>query len=439
MIRTAAFQPKEGAVAVGLPSGEADVLHAPQIFQTESGQPEALDQSVVVPGEVFHLSDQDFSKKSDKKSHRERVGKAAKQVADCLQERQYAVIDNFISADDVGRIRADVDKLEAFYEPSEIWVGKQAAAGAQVRMPSVRGDKVLWMCGFHPDPGVWTNVDGSSRNDDYSQDPGSRERALEPCSRQVRETLQNGGVAKVSKQWQHRSIRELLSRMDRLVLGMLRSRVSRLAKLGHRSDSMLAVYPGDMTRFQKHIDNTAGDGRRLTCLCYFNPSWQAGDGGELVVHPPGVDRPISVPPLGGRLALFFSDVVPHEVLPTAVHRYSVNLWFYDEVERASAIRSAKELGHVGGSFGKTSEKEQREAQTFLALLLTSQATLDTLLPAAEKLSGAAREIAGAVVGGSGSAFMEGMRQLTESSLAELRRNLSTMGGDGSGDTTRYIH
>mmetsp|Transcript_59064 Transcript_59064/g.136232 ORF Transcript_59064/g.136232 Transcript_59064/m.136232 type:complete len:318 (+) Transcript_59064:942-1895(+) len=314
-----------------------------------------------------------------------------------------------------------------------------AAAGAQVRMPSVRGDKVLWMCGFHPDPSVWTNVDGSSRNDDYTQDTGSSERALEPCSRQVRETLSSGGASKVSKQWQHRSIRELLAKMDRLVLGMLRSRVSRLSNLGHRSDSMLAVYPGDNTRFQKHIDNTAGDGRRLTCLCYFNPCWKEGDGGELVVHPPSLQSPISVPPLGGRLALFFSDLIPHEVLATAVHRYSVNLWFYDEVERASAIKSAVELGHVGGSVGRTSDKEQREAQEFLSLLLTSGAPLSTLVPAAEKLSEAARGIAGAVVGGSGSAFMDGMRQMTDTALAELRESLSSMGGDGSGNTCRYVH
>ena len=48
---------------------------------------------------------------------------------------------------------------------------------------------------------------------------------------------------------------------------------------------MLAVYPGGGTRFQRHIDNTAADGRRLTVLCYLNPGWDsASGGGQLRVH-----------------------------------------------------------------------------------------------------------------------------------------------------------
>ena len=154
---------------------------------------------------------------------------------------------------------------------------------------------------------------------------------------------------------------------------------------------MLAIYPGGGARFQKHVDNTARDGRRLTVgsehsysdgrvcsfssldsmcanahlsiypsiqpstirwptiglayalmaiffslsltkvLCYLNESWDAkADGGALRMHETkfveqnkkkggqqsakevGVAR--EVDPLGGRIALFWSDAIPHEVI-----------------------------------------------------------------------------------------------------------------------------
>jgi len=47
---------------------------------------------------------------------------------------------------------------------------------------------------------------------------------------------------------------------------------------------MLAIYPGGGSRFQKHVDNTARDGRRLTVLCYLNEAWDDANGGQLRVH-----------------------------------------------------------------------------------------------------------------------------------------------------------
>ena len=43
------------------------------------------------------------------------------------------------------RFRDELDNLEVHYSPSEIWVGKGADLGAQIVVPDVRGDKVLWM------------------------------------------------------------------------------------------------------------------------------------------------------------------------------------------------------------------------------------------------------------------------------------------------------
>ena len=59
---------------------------------------------------------------------------------------------------------------------------------------------------------------------------------------------------------------------------------TRLAGLADRTHAMLAEYPGRESRFVKHVDNTARDGRRLTVLCYLNEDWLGEHGGALKVY-----------------------------------------------------------------------------------------------------------------------------------------------------------
>jgi hypoxia-inducible factor prolyl hydroxylase len=104
-----------------------------------------------------------------------------------------------------------------------------------------------------------------------------------------------------------------------------------------RSDAMLSIYPGEGARFAKHIDNSTGDGRRLTLLMYLNPDWKKEDGGALRVFPKSryakpagggsgdipaptstataVDGDVAVDiyPVCGRCAMFYSADVAHEV------------------------------------------------------------------------------------------------------------------------------
>ena len=79
-----------------------------------------------------------------------RLGRAADGVAQSLEERGWACLDGFCGTDLVQRVLREIGGLEPFYDPSEIWVGSSSTVGAQVVVPSVRGDKVLWMCGAHP-------------------------------------------------------------------------------------------------------------------------------------------------------------------------------------------------------------------------------------------------------------------------------------------------
>lgn len=95
---------------------------------------------------------------------------------------------------------------------------------------------------------------------------------------------------------------------------------------------MQACYPGGGARYTKHVDNTSRDGRRLRVVCYLNAGCQAAHGGCLRLHP--VDGGVvEVEPAGGRLVLFHSDSMVHEVMHTARPRHALTVWYYDAHER----------------------------------------------------------------------------------------------------------
>ena len=52
----------------------------------------------------------------------------------------------------------------------------------------------------------------------------------------------------------------------------------------------------------------------------------------------------NVPPTAGRLAMFFADSAPHEVLPAHANRHAVTVWYYDADERKSAVSNCGPFG-----------------------------------------------------------------------------------------------
>jgi hypothetical protein len=84
-------------------------------------------------------------------------------------------------------------------------------------------------------------------------------------------------------------------------------------------NAKLAVtLPGGST-YPLHVDNAQGlvanDVRKLTVILYLNPAYKSTDGGELRLHLSN-EQVLDLQPQGGRLVLFWSDEIPHEVLPT---------------------------------------------------------------------------------------------------------------------------
>ena len=359
----------------------------------------------------------------------------------------------------------EMHSLKPYYQNSEIWVGTESDVGAQISVPSVRGDKVLWMCGDHQRAaGVVETRDIAEKG------------AFEPCDQGLAQLTAQTAAAKAKAKAKKTTtttssakvgggfgvLRDVARSMDTLVMGPLRRSVAHLGGLAERSDVMFAVYDGGGARFQRHIDNTAKDGRKLTAVLYLNPSWKVEHGGALRVHPvegagaggagvggaeedaatagtgatatagagataagagavgegtgqrkcidndgkgvgkrtpPSVtntlseltrlDHAVDLYPEGGRLVLFFSDVVAHEVLPSHAARHALTIWFYDDDERTAAVAGAAkqsaggagdggEAGGKGGggpgfsrSFaaGVAGEAQQLEAKNFIASLL----------------------------------------------------------------------
>jgi SM-20-related protein len=62
---------------------------------------------------------------------------------------------------------------------------------------------------------------------------------------------------------------------------------------------------------------------------YLNEKWEDSDGGALRMYFPqedGAELVKDVLPIGGRLVVFLSGEIPHEVLPTQKERISITGW-----------------------------------------------------------------------------------------------------------------
>jgi len=66
-------------------------------------------------------------------------------------------------------------------------------------------------------------------------------------------------------------------------------------------------------------------------VLYLNDDWKPQDGGQLRVYPTGTgaagDPGVTIPPHANRLVVFWSDRVPHEVLPAHGPRFAMTVWW----------------------------------------------------------------------------------------------------------------
>lgn len=110
----------------------------------------------------------------------------------------------------------------------------------------------------------------------------------------------------------------------------LRQELNQRYFLGLRSEEFhFARYPVGKG-YQKHIDQHRGtSARKISLVLYLNPTWEPQDGGELCIYSAENETQElqKILPRSGRLVLFRSDLIPHEVLPCFQTRWSLTGWF----------------------------------------------------------------------------------------------------------------
>lgn len=96
-----------------------------------------------------------------------------------------------------------------------------------------------------------------------------------------------------------------------------------------------AVYPSG-TYYHRHLDTFQNDdSRKLSVVCYLNhEDWQPEFGGELTLYlnKNGVETPLNVYPMQGRVVVFESQVLEHEVKPVKQERLSITGWLKSRPE-----------------------------------------------------------------------------------------------------------
>lgn len=109
----------------------------------------------------------------------------------------------------------------------------------------------------------------------------------------------------------------------------LRHKLNRELFLGlRRFEAHWAVYPPG-SGYDLHLDQHRGQsGRKITFIVYLNENWIKTDGGELELHLE--HRREKILPIGGRLVLFRSELIPHQVHPAVRTRKSLTGWFRDD-------------------------------------------------------------------------------------------------------------
>ncbi len=190
-------------------------------------------------------------------------------IADLL-EQQYSIIENFFDLAEVQQLR---NSLLAKYEEDNF---KKAAIGNRTNeliARSIRGDFILWL---------------------NEAEAGEAEKTF------------------------FGRINDFVDYLNKTCfLGIL------------HKEFHYAFYP-EGTFYKRHLDTFQNDDRRkLSLVCYLNEQdWKPDYGGELVIYKNenGVEKEEIIYPFPGRVVIFESQVLEHEVRPVKTERLSITGW-----------------------------------------------------------------------------------------------------------------
>lgn len=91
----------------------------------------------------------------------------------------------------------------------------------------------------------------------------------------------------------------------------------------------MTVYP-EGSFYKRHLDQfKKDDHRKLSVILYLNADWKEEQGGQLRMYL--TDHTKDFLPMAGRLVIFRSDEIDHEVLPATRDRLSITGWILDRL------------------------------------------------------------------------------------------------------------
>jgi len=184
-------------------------------------------------------------------------------IIDQILEQGYGVVDQFLPPDLVLALQASFAQRQANHQFRKAGISKDQAV-----VDSIRGDEIFWL-----------------------EDEGAL-----PAERQYLDLVTDFSAY-----------------------------LNRTCYLGIRSHEFhYASYPVG-TFYKRHLDQFKSDSaRKLSMICYLNPDWEPSHGGALRLYLP--TGPLDILPEGGRVAIFQSHTIEHEVLPATRERRSVTGW-----------------------------------------------------------------------------------------------------------------
>jgi SM-20-related protein len=191
-------------------------------------------------------------------------------VTDGLAENGFAVVDDFLSVQEVNQITQLKEFTSGSAGMKKAGIGK--STGKQIN-ESIRGDFIQWI------------------------DPVKAPESL----------------------------KVYLERMKELMTYLNRSLFLSLIDI----EAHMTIYP-EGSYYKRHLDQfRADDHRKLSAICYLNNDWLEEQGGQLRMYLPSGSQDFF--PIAGRLVCFRSEMIEHEVLPAVRPRLSLTGWFVDEV------------------------------------------------------------------------------------------------------------
>jgi len=191
-------------------------------------------------------------------------------IVDGLAEHGYAVVDQFLSQSEVEAIIAVEEFQTAATQFKKAGIGNSKSLQIQ---EAIRGDYIQWL--------------------DKTNSPDA--------------------------------VLVYLNRLEELIQFINRTLFLSLKDI----EVHMTMYPAG-SFYKRHLDQfKQDDHRKLSMICYLNTDWKEEHGGQLRMHLP--DRSLDILPLAGRLVIFRSDQIEHEVLPSTRPRLSITGWMLDQL------------------------------------------------------------------------------------------------------------